>query len=792
LFPFFKTFGANISASVFSAQLVVLLIGALSTALIWQLIWRPRSFITSLAAGSLLFLMPIGVASYFSLPIHKWMMFSVSPGNSLRPLRAAAPYIVAIIYYFFIFHIGTARNKYIFSGLLTGSILLWSNDFAIPSAGLLAFFIFANALYRNEFQLRNVLVYSVATILSWATLLALATHGHPIELLQYNFLDVAQDQWWFFGPYGESTRIFNLQQLTRLFSQENYIPLFVLALIAILTLRTRLIEHALLLWIGAVLFAGGVVASVGGHLGGYFGGFYFWGMMATCVGFSRLVWLGFRKISDYKSQVTNHKSQVKSHKSQITNHKSQVKSQKSKVKIILALILLGASMLLMINALNNLRSGLSSAKNDPNRFYVSELGGYLGNEWKDYIDLAEQTKETGVFEEYWGLWSATQKTFPSWPVDSVIHALGGTRKTATKDLQGAGIIISTRNSTSPEWQPWNLSQNYWFYENLLKDWTLSALSPTTIVWRKSEHSRLFKDVDCTVGNNGSPSLILRAQNPGFYEIDMQYGFSGSGRFLAMIRNNISFGADAGGYISIDPKATRVKFPVYIEEAGAAKLDTKMIGNNDFNFDIKSCAAKFIPAIDGEVLRAPGIFDDSFFLTDDNWVHGIARRWAGFFVPNTPKYFNEYKVGKLVKFADGETREITRADPNGLYLEIYLNGDPIDPEKAGLLTKFVDRDKAKHNPDDSFFLTDNNWIHGIARRWAGFFVPNAQKFADEYKAGRLVKFANGETREIIRSDPSGLYLNIYLNGDPLNPEKVGLPTKFVVMDKAGYNPKEGKK
>lgn len=95
-------------------------------------------------------------------------------------------------------------------------------------------------------------------------------------------------------------------------------------------------------------------------------------------------------------------------------------------------------------------------------------------------------------------------------------------------------------------------------------------------------------------------------------------------------------------------------------------------------------------------------------------------------------------------------------------------------------------------DGSFFLTDNNWLHGISRKWAGFFVPNAQKFADEYKAGRLVKFANGETREIIRADPSGLYLNIYLNGDLLNPEKVGLPTKFVVMDKAGYNPKEGKK
>jgi len=149
--------------------------------------------------------------------------------------------------------------------------------------------------------------------------------------------------------------------------------------------------------------------------------------------------------------------------------------------------------------------------------------------------FSQRTKESVFFEEYWGLWSATRKTFSSWPVDSVIHALAAQERLQPKSWRGAGIIITTRYSTSPEWQPWNLSQSYWFYENLLRDWTPSALSPTTIVWRKSEHSRLFKDVDCTVGNNGFQSLILQAQDPGFYEIDIQYSFSGSGRFLTLVR-----------------------------------------------------------------------------------------------------------------------------------------------------------------------------------------------------------------------------------------------------------------
>lgn len=37
-----------------------------------------------------------------------------------------------------------------------------------------------------------------------------------------------------------------------------------------------------------------------------------------------------------------------------------------------------------------------------------------------------------------------------------------------------------------------------------------------------------------------------------------------------------------------------------------------------------------------------------------------------------------------------------------------------------------------------------------------------------------------------------YFEYFLNGEPLNPEKVGLPSHFIVMDKPSNNPKEGEK
>src|SRR5207253_2385566 len=159
---------------------------------------------------------------------------------------------------------------YTLSGIITGIALLWSNDFAIPAAGLFALFILCNAYFRDEFKCKNFLLYFCGTWLSWAILLSLITQGYAVALLKYNFLDIAQNQWWFFPSYNESSRIFGFQDIARFFCKETLFPLSVLMMITICAIKTRRIEHALVAWIGLVLFAGGIVPSIGGHFDGYF------------------------------------------------------------------------------------------------------------------------------------------------------------------------------------------------------------------------------------------------------------------------------------------------------------------------------------------------------------------------------------------------------------------------------------------------------------------------------------------------------------------------------------------
>lgn len=247
---------------------------------------------------------------------------------------------------------------------------------------------------------KSTLILGFIALFSWLLLLLLITAGHPLELLKYNFVDVAKDQWWYFAPYSPSSRIFGIGQISNIFSRENDFPLAVLFIAIILAIKTKRIEYALLAWIGLILFAGGSPASIGGHLGGYFDAFYYWGAITAVLAFLR--WF---QLSVYKRNVPS-------------EHESCLRDNWLVIPIFF-ILLVSAS-----DKWSKHKGYISDVKKNLGIFFVPELGGYLGLEWKDYTNYIRQHNGSKVIEEYWGIWSALNKIFPLWPVDSVIHALG--------------------------------------------------------------------------------------------------------------------------------------------------------------------------------------------------------------------------------------------------------------------------------------------------------------------------------------------------------------------------------
>lgn len=79
------------------------------------------------------------------------------------------------------------------------------------------------------------------------------------------------------------------------------------------------------------------------------------------------------------------------------------------------------------------------------------------------------------------------------------------------------------------------------------------------------------------------------------------------------------------------------------------------------------------------------------------------------------------------------------------------------------------------------FSDGNWERGIAKMWAGFIVLNLPANRSRLIEGKKIRFINGETRTISKRNESGMYLNIYLAGQPLDGLQIGFPNKFEVME-----------
>ena len=88
-----------------------------------------------------------------------------------------------------------------------------------------------------------------------------------------------------------------------------------------------------------------------------------------------------------------------------------------------------------------------------------------------------------------------------------------------------------------------------------------------------------------------------------------------------------------------------------------------------------------------------------------------------------------------------------------------------------------------SPD--FFITDSNWQNGVARNWSGFFVPNTNNLKVQLARKSDLVFQNGEVRKILEVLTSGSYLNVYVDGPPLDPTHIGPPTAYILRTTLFY-------
>ena len=501
LYPFFRILGSNLAASIFASHFVTILYSCLSFTIIYRVLCPNKSFLTCFCICGTIYSTLISLYTIFSikLPLIDYSLidYSLYPGNSLRSIRAFIPYLVTLFLILSQDSLKSGRLRFLFRGLLFGFVLLWSNDYALST--LLSYLVtHTYFLYSKRksfvFIFSDNLRFVSLAFISYFFLIYLITHDNLLNFVTYT-VGVSKDQLWYFAPYTSDSRIFNLFDLLSLFYKLQLYPsILILIFMLAMVYTTKSNIWFLLAFTGISALMGGVVASVGGHIDvGYFYSFRFW---LTIVLFSSI----FKAL--------------------------ELLLLKIKAMPWIILISLVMCFALLLNSLfycYKYRSDLHFYKNNPSYIYVAELGGYLPKDWSDYIDLARRNKSYVYLEEYSGIWNAINRSVPIWPVDSVIHALGQTRKLAQQEIDNADLVITTKPSLS-EWQLWSFNNNFWFYNKVISEFTPIYYSPTTVVWQRGQRDSKESFIQslskqCSIE---SKSIKILSNIRGFYRINFEY------------------------------------------------------------------------------------------------------------------------------------------------------------------------------------------------------------------------------------------------------------------------------
>jgi hypothetical protein len=572
LYPIFKIMGGNVAASLFAAYGLSAAMAAFSVMLITFFLAPSHRLLTGIISGSLV----LCVVTALYPHVEHNMLERFVPGNSLRPLRSCLPYICMAGVFGLFYAKLRPTLLYGFLGLIAALASLWSNDYGIPTTIAVMIVSVVWAYHSGELTLKNGAIFLSLLILATFLGFVVATHSHYQELLAYNFMDVRKDQYWYFGPWSGDSRILSGRDfLPKIFHDMHRLEWVFLAII-VWVYKKPSPYNLCLAGVGLALLGGGILSTIGGHRG-YFSPFMFWGkatviiciilfLIKKCEGYFKPSWIKINAI------------------------------------IILLIIFIGTFSL----SVQHLIRDKNLAKKDEKRFFVIELGGYLPIEWNDYVTQAQAAKGEPIIEEYWGLWSSIVNSHGHVPVDAIIHALGNTRTTFIDYMQTLPdkVVTSTR-SMSPDWQPWNVSANWWFYKPLFEHYHATKTSPTTMLWNKTNIQTPWPAVPCVINQDSAlPTVILTVPKSGYYEVTIEYNNKGlSPRTLVMARNNLNFAAESDGYISLDPNTASSQFPVALLKSGRNNLDLYLVTAKD-NFtkiSLTACTAKKILFSDPEIL-----------------------------------------------------------------------------------------------------------------------------------------------------------------------------------------------
>ncbi|KEO92041.1 hypothetical protein EH31_05050 [Erythrobacter longus] len=502
LLPGFMAFGETLWASTVSAYAMVMAgCFAGAYAIIWMLkpVAQKRRWMWALLLIFLFYYVGALMANVIGLPYPA----TFDPGVSLRPLRGALPFFVLPVFVWAlrcILATERARPALVF-GLTAGAGLLWSNDAGIPL--VIASCIGLGAgLFRDVWLLaKSLVLFALGVAVSAGAVLLLVTHGEPGGWLQYNFIDVPSDQYWYFAPWNREARVLGITDLPSIFMQGQLLSTFsliVLTASVIIAIARRLAGRGSISRTSAFIFVGSsvvgtaLIPQIGGHIGSEYNAITFvLGLCAPLIVFQNALFARIKPLLRLSPRLA-------------------------------VPVLAGVAGAGMIAADGMHFAQTASSTN--RTVYAEKLGFYVTPQMAE--DLAAIKRFSAELERrgfprdrrllsvYTSALDVAAGTKSPAPVGSIIHALGEqNRIDYIEALTGRAVAVTTIAPDYTGWAGWNERANWTFFENLRDLYRPIARNDQHVLWIRSDDASIKEDANCEVSDWGFASFELTITSP---------------------------------------------------------------------------------------------------------------------------------------------------------------------------------------------------------------------------------------------------------------------------------------
>ena len=517
LVPWFVALGETLWAATMSSHIMVAIGHGLTVYVCLRLVrWVPNGWCLVLTGLVFVVLTVFGAKRL------------VEPMYSLRPLRWALPFILALIAQPQLRRalVGEWLRPGLVIGLATGVGFLWSNDAGIPAFLAMIGAILACLWGRWATLAKLMATFLLATFAGAALLLLVVTHGEPMAWLHYNFGSVAGDQPWYFGPWDREAQVMGPADLGMIF--------WVMLPFSMMTAAFLLVTLAIALWMRLkgkgppvrlglfVLVASGALGSallpqVGGHIE---------------LGYNRAMW-----IPGLAAPLILAGSQGLRAARRFVRWTGRKEARQ------FTLLFLGAFLLWA-----GIEAGKFVAKR-ADKVPVAALGIRLtpegaadveafasqAREW-DRRGVPEDRRLLSVYTSMFDLSMGDKVQSPT-PFGSIIHALGEeeralfTSRVEERQVEAVTTIYPPYDS----WGSWNWRANWPFFEALLRNYRPVARGDQQVLWLLDDPSALGAAMPATCDiverADGTSFLHVRSAGPNLVALDVELDFAAERPFL---------------------------------------------------------------------------------------------------------------------------------------------------------------------------------------------------------------------------------------------------------------------